>query len=172
MEIASGASKCRTTASSLYPGRGARISASGVRLLQRIEQMFAYGPDEYQVSVEATQRAFNVRASGYDPLVALERGRLEREIVGALRSSIAAHGPITWASAPSAGKRVIAALRAGGIFRDEEVEPPNEPTQTTPSGQEIPIPTRGEFDDLLRKVAPPAGRKRPAETDQPREQSD
>ena len=37
---------------------------------------------------------------------------------------------------------------------------------------EIPVPTRGEFDDFLRRVAPPAGRKRPAETDQPPERSD
>lgn len=48
----------------------------------------------------------------------------------------------------------------------------NRLTQPTPAGQEIPVPTRAEFDELVRKVAPPAGRKRPAETDEPREQSD
>lgn len=45
-------------------------------------------------------------------------------------------------------------------------------TQTTPAGNEIGVPTHEEFDEFVRKVAPPAGRKRPAETDQPREQSD
>jgi len=54
----------------------------------------------------------------------------------------------------------------------EQLFPGVELTQTTPTGQEIPVPTRGEFDEFVRKVAPPAGRKRPAETDQPREQSD
>jgi len=37
---------------------------------------------------------------------------------------------------------------------------------------EIPVPTRGEFDSMLKKVAPPAGRKRPAGKDQPPERSD
>jgi hypothetical protein len=45
-------------------------------------------------------------------------------------------------------------------------------TQITPGGQEIPVPTRDDFDSFVRKVAPPAGRKRPAETAEPREQSD
>jgi hypothetical protein len=44
--------------------------------------------------------------------------------------------------------------------------------QTTRSGQEIPVPTREEFDEFVKKVAPPAGRKRPAETDRPHERSD
>lgn len=52
-----------------------------------------------------------------------------------------------------------------------------EPTQKTQpkKGQpvEIPIPKRRDFDQFVKKVAgPPAGRKRPAETDQPPEQSD
>jgi hypothetical protein len=47
----------------------------------------------------------------------------------------------------------------------------NQPTQRTPKGMEVPVPKRGEFDALLRKVAPPAGRKRPAEKDPPPEQS-
>lgn len=115
----------------------------------------------------------------------MDRGRLEREIVGALRSSIAAHGPITWENAPSAGKRVIAALKSLGVFRGERFvwregdtvpakqgEEPGRPTQTTPAGEEIPVPTRGEFDAMVRKVAPPAGRKRPAATDEPRERSE
>ena len=44
--------------------------------------------------------------------------------------------------------------------------------QTLPSGEQTPVPTRGEFEDVVRKVALPAGRKRPGETDQPRERSD
>ena len=47
-----------------------------------------------------------------------------------------------------------------------------EPTQITPAGNEIRVPSRDEFEEFVRKVAPPAGRKRPAETDEPREQSD
>ena len=37
---------------------------------------------------------------------------------------------------------------------------------------EIPVPTRGEFDAALAKVAPPAGHKRPDEKDRPPERSD
>jgi hypothetical protein len=38
---------------------------------------------------------------------------------------------------------------------------------------EIPVPTRGEFDALVKKVAPgPAGRKRPAGKDRPPAQSE
>src|SRR5947209_5515582 len=47
-----------------------------------------------------------------------------------------------------------------------------QPTQTTDKGLAIPTPSREDFDAFVRKVAPPAGRKRPAETDQPPEQSD
>jgi hypothetical protein len=39
------------------------------------------------------------------------RGALERAIVGALRSSIDAHGAITRETAPSAAKRVIAVIK-------------------------------------------------------------
>jgi hypothetical protein len=53
-----------------------------------------------------------------------------------------------------------------------EGQHPDDALQTTRAGKEIRVPTRGEFDDLVRKVAPPAGRKRPAETDEPRERSD
>ena len=44
--------------------------------------------------------------------------------------------------------------------------------QKTPKGETIPIPKRGTFDAVLRKLAPPAGRKRPAEKDPPPEQSE
>lgn len=37
---------------------------------------------------------------------------------------------------------------------------------------EIPVPTRGEFDDFVKKVAPPAGRKRPGGKAQPPERSE
>lgn len=40
------------------------------------------------------------------------RGRLEREIVGALRDSINAHGVITKETSPSAAKRVIGVIKA------------------------------------------------------------
>jgi hypothetical protein len=43
----------------------------------------------------------------------------------------------------------------------------DEPKQTTPAGHRIPVPTREDFDRMVKKVAPPlAGRKRPAETDE------
>ena len=39
--------------------------------------------------------------------------------------------------------------------------PKDEPTQYTPKGLEIPIPTRGQIDDALAKVAKPeVSRKR------------
>ncbi len=56
------------------------------------------------------------------------------------------------------------------FLRDSQ--PTTEPMQTTPAGNEIPVPTRDEFDEFVRKVAPPAGHKRPGETDRPRERSD
>jgi hypothetical protein len=49
---------------------------------------------------------------------------------------------------------------------------PDEPKQTTPAGHEIPVPLREDFDRMVKKIAPPAGRKHPDETDQPPEQSE
>jgi hypothetical protein len=43
--------------------------------------------------------------------------------------------------------------------------------EKTPKGLEVPVPTKGEFDAAMRKVAPPAGRKRPDEKDRPQKQS-
>ena len=43
--------------------------------------------------------------------------------------------------------------------------------QKTDKGLEIPVPTKGEFDANLAKVAPPAGRKRPGGKDRPQKQS-
>lgn len=37
---------------------------------------------------------------------------------------------------------------------------------------EIPVPKRSDFDASMEKVAPPAGRKRPAEKEQPPERSE
>jgi hypothetical protein len=44
--------------------------------------------------------------------------------------------------------------------------------QKTDKGFEIPIPTKGEFDAAMRKVAPPIGRKRPDEKDRPPKRSE
>jgi hypothetical protein len=46
------------------------------------------------------------------------------------------------------------------------------PKQKTEKGLTIPVPTKGEFDAAMRRVAPPAGRKRPAEKDRPQKQSE
>lgn len=44
--------------------------------------------------------------------------------------------------------------------------------EKTPKGLEVPVPTKGEFDAAMRKVAPPVGRKRPDEKDRPQKQSE
>ncbi len=44
-------------------------------------------------------------------------------------------------------------------------------SQKTEKGLEIPVPSKGDFDSAMRKVAPPAGRKRPDEKDRPPKQS-
>ncbi len=44
--------------------------------------------------------------------------------------------------------------------------------QKTDKGLEIPVPTKGDFDAAMRKVAPPVGRKRPDEKDRPQKQSE
>lgn len=45
--------------------------------------------------------------------------------------------------------------------------------QTTPAGHRIPVPTREDFDRMVRMaVPPPAVRRRPAKTDEPPEQSE
>jgi len=44
--------------------------------------------------------------------------------------------------------------------------------QKTEKGLEIPVPTKGEFDAAMRKVAPPKGRRRPEEKDRPQKQSE
>lgn len=59
---------------------------------------------------------------------------------------------------------------------EPEPEPEPQPTQKTQPKKgepvEIPVPTRGEFESFVRKVAgSPAGRKRPAAKDPPPEQS-
>lgn len=43
--------------------------------------------------------------------------------------------------------------------------------QKTAKGLEIPVPTKGEFDANLAKVAPPVGRKRPGAKDRPQKRS-
>lgn len=43
--------------------------------------------------------------------------------------------------------------------------------QKTARGLEIPVPTKGDFDAALSKVAPPAGRKDPDGKDRPRKRS-
>ena len=43
--------------------------------------------------------------------------------------------------------------------------------QRTAKGLEIPVPTKGDFDANLARVAPPASRKRPDEKDPPPKQS-
>jgi hypothetical protein len=75
-----------------------------------------------------------------------------------------AANPISFAA--SANQQLHASL-------SRMVEKPDEPEQTTPAGHRIPVPTRETFDRLVKKVAPPpVGRKRPAETDEPPEQSE
>jgi hypothetical protein len=50
---------------------------------------------------------------------------------------------------------------------------PPEPKQTTPAGHRIRVPSREDFDRLVKKIAPPPrGRKPPAETDEPPERSE
>ena len=49
---------------------------------------------------------------------------------------------------------------------------PKKRTQKTEKGLEIPVPTKGDFDAAMKKVAPPASRRRPAEKDQPQKQSE
>ena len=46
------------------------------------------------------------------------------------------------------------------------------PNQKTAKGLEIPVPTKGDFDAAMSKVAPPAGRKRPGGKDRPQKQSE
>lgn len=43
--------------------------------------------------------------------------------------------------------------------------------QRTEKGLEIPVPSKGDFDANLAKVAPPASRKRPGGKDRPQKQS-
>lgn len=44
-------------------------------------------------------------------------------------------------------------------------------TQKTEKGLEIPVPSKGDFDSAMKKVAPPAGRKRPDGKDRPQKRS-
>jgi hypothetical protein len=56
---------------------------------------------------------------------------------------------------------------------DDDHEP--EPTQTIPAKDgdiEVPIPSREDFLNVVRKVAGPALRKRPDETNRPPERSE
>lgn len=44
--------------------------------------------------------------------------------------------------------------------------------ERTPKGLEVPVPTKGEFDAAMKKIAPPVGRKRPDAKDRPPQQSE
>lgn len=48
------------------------------------------------------------------------RGKIEKRIVGALKSSIHSHGPITYENVSSAGKRVWGMLK--GLIREKRKE--------------------------------------------------
>lgn len=50
--------------------------------------------------------------------------------------------------------------------------PADKRKQKTEKGLEIPVPTKGDFDAALSKVAPPAGRKRPGGKDRPQKRSE
>jgi len=55
------------------------------------------------------------------------RGKLEKRIVGALKSSIHSHGPISYQNVSSAGKRVWGSLK--GLIRDLRINPKPEPQE-------------------------------------------
>lgn len=65
-----------------------------------------------------------------------------------------------------------ATLRGGPFLFGARLIEMAERKQKTDKGLEIPVPTKGEFDAAMRKVAPPKGRKRPAEKDRPQRQSE
>jgi hypothetical protein len=44
-------------------------------------------------------------------------------------------------------------------------------TQKTEKGLEIPVPSKADFDSAMKKVAPPAGRRRPDGKDRPQKRS-
>ncbi len=74
-------------------------------------------PEYFDIVEEVCRRGLPDRRTEW-PLVAEEtidlnlRGFLERNVVGALRDSINAHGPITTQTANSAAKRVIGVIKA------------------------------------------------------------
>ncbi len=72
----------------------------------------------------------------------------------------------------STGSRTVSdALRASLESMVEPEQP--ERQQVTPAGHRIRIPSREEFERIVKKVAPPPrGHKRPAETDEPPERSE
>jgi hypothetical protein len=73
----------------------------------------------------------------------------------------------------ASGQTPFRKLGNDSMIENDSDKVANRVKQRTPKGQEIPIPKRRDFDQFVKKVAgPPAGRKRPAETDRPREQSD
>jgi hypothetical protein len=49
--------------------------------------------------------------------------------------------------------------------------PSDKRKQKTDKGLEIPVPTKGDFDAAMSKVAPPADRKRPGGKDRPQKRS-
>jgi hypothetical protein len=54
-----------------------------------------------------------------------------------------------------------------------DAQEPHEAKQTTPAGHEIPVPSREDFDRMVKRIAgPPGGRKDPDETDGPPVQSE
>lgn len=67
-------------------------------------------------------------------------------------------------------ERVIHAIPSLSVAGEPQRKQKTKPAKGKPI--KIPVPTRGEFDAAIAKVAPPAGRKDPAGKDQPLERSD
>lgn len=62
---------------------------------------------------------------------------------------------------------LVLAAREHGVPEPSIQQVLAERTQVTANGVEIPVPSREDFDALVRKVAPPEGRKRLGEIDRP-----
>lgn len=102
----------------------------------------------------------------------LEGLNAREQVILILRTGVAGTEPLTY---DQLGRfLLISRERVAQIEKRAREKLADQPTQTTPKGLEIPVPTREAFDGLVRKVAGggPAGRKRPDETASPRERSD
>lgn len=95
----------------MYEGCSGEFFKSKAKEIRKTDVETFLDPTFFDLKREASKRGLNWASPTIRQVDLTQRGSLERHIVGALRDTINAHGNISRESAPSAGKRIIGAIK-------------------------------------------------------------